>query len=222
LIELFNEDCMEGMKRYPDKYFELAICDPPYFSGPDKLGYYGNVVSTTKVKRQSYPVIAKWDIPQDDYFKDLLRVSQHQIIWGVNYFMVQNLGVGRIVWDKINDFSTFSDGEIAYCSLIDTVRFYRYMWNGMLQGDMKNKEQRIHPTQKPVKLYEWLLKNYAKSGDKILDTHLGSGSIAIACYNLDFDLTGFEIDKDYYDGAVNRLEEHKKQGRLFDIEGVKC
>lgn len=202
---LFLGDCMDGMKQYPDKYFELAIVDPPYFNGPNKLGYYGAVKSKTKVKRQSYNVLSKWDIPKEDYFNELLRVSVNQIIWGFNYYTINNLGSGRIVWDKINDASTFSDGEIAYCSLIDTVRFYRFMWNGMLQGDMKNKETRIHPTQKPVKLYEWLLSNYAKQGDKILDTHVGSGSSLVACEKLGFEYIGFEIDEDYCKGASKRI-----------------
>ena len=216
MIEYYNEDCMEGMKRYKDKHFELAIVDPPYFSGPDKLGYYGKVISKTKVKRQSYEIKGSWNIPEQKYFDQLLRISKNQIIWGINYYVIKNIGEGRIVWDKINDFSTFSDGEIAYCSLIKTVKFFRFMWNGMLQGDMKNKESRIHPTQKPVKLYKWLLHNYAKKGDLILDTHVGSASSLIACYDMGFDAVGFELDKDYYEASKKRLEEFMAQGRLFD------
>lgn len=215
MIEYYNEDCMEGMKRYKDKHFSLAIVDPPYFSGPDKLGYYGKVISKTKVKRQSYEIKGSWNIPEQKYFDELLRVSKNQIIWGINYYSIKNMGEGRIVWDKINDFSTFSDGEIAYCSLIKTVRFYRFMWNGMLQGDMANKESRIHPTQKPVKLYKWLLHNYAKQGDKILDTHVGSASSLIACYDMGFDAVGFELDKDYYEASKKRLEDFMAQGKLF-------
>jgi site-specific DNA-methyltransferase (adenine-specific) len=126
---------------------------------------------------------------------------------------------GWIFWDKLNGASDYSDGELAWTSFNRGLRKFSLLWNGFQRGEIT---ERIHPTQKPVKLYEWLLKNYAKQGDKILDTHLGSGSIAIACYNLDFSLTGFEIDIDYYNGACNRLEEHKKQGRLFDCEAVKC
>lgn len=211
-----NLDCMIGMKEYPDKYFDLAIVDPPYFSGPDKLGYFGCKVSQTKVKRPQYKTLGKWDIPKEDYFIELLRVSKNQIIWGINYFNIVNLGEGRIVWDKINDFSTFSDGEIAYCSMIKTVRFIRYMWNGMLQGDMKNKEVRIHPTQKPVMLYKKLLKDYSKQGFKILDTHVGSASSLIAFEDFGLDYVGFEIDKNYYDKAKERLSNYKKQGLLFE------
>ena len=216
MIEYYNEDCMEGMKRYKDKHFDLAIVDPPYFSGPDKLGYYGKVISKTKVKRQSYEIKGSWNIPEQKYFDQLLRISKNQIIWGINYYVIKNIGEGRIVWDKINDFSTFSDGEIAYCSLIKTVKFFRFMWNGMLQGDMKNKESRIHPTQKPVKLYKWLLHNYAKKGDLILDTHVGSASSLIACYDMGFDAVGFELDKDYYEASKKRLNDFMAQGRLFD------
>lgn len=233
-INLYNEDCMEGMKRYPDKYFELAIVDPPYGIGESnsnfesrnrpikqKNGSYLNAPNRNYVRK-------KWDssIPNDDYFSELKRVSLNQIIWGCNHFNLQGSS-GRIVWDKCNGDNDFSDCEIAWGSMFDSVRLFRYMWAGMFQGfsikeghiQQGNKalnELRIHPTQKPVKLYEWLLKNYAKQGDKILDTHLGSGSIAIACYNLDYSLTGFEIDRDYYEGAIQRLETHKKQQRLFD------
>ncbi len=163
-IRIFHQDCLEAMGEMKDGEYELAIVDPPYFSGPDKLGYYGGDVSQTKVKRQAYKILSKWDVPNNPYFIELFRVSKNQIIWGINYFSILNPGPGRIIWDKINDKSTFSDGGIAYCSLIDTVRFIRLMWNGMLQYDMKNKEIRIHPTQKPVRLYQWLLLNYAKPG----------------------------------------------------------
>jgi site-specific DNA-methyltransferase (adenine-specific) len=215
MINIINEDCMDLMKRTPDKYYDLAITDPPYFSGPDKLGYFGANYSKTKVKRQNYKVIGEWGVPDDVYFNELKRVSKNQIIWGFNYYNINNLGSGRIIWDKINDASTFSDCEIAYNSLKEHVKIFRFMWNGMLQGDMKNKEVRIHPTQKPVKLYEWLLMNYANQGDKILDTHLGSGSIAIACHNLKFNLTACELDKEYFDAAVNRFNNHKAQLTMF-------
>ena len=217
-ITLHNLDCLPEMRKMPDRAFELAIVDPPYFSGPDKLGYYGEIISNTKVKRQSYKTMGNWTVPGIKYFNELLRVSEHQIVWGFNYFKISNLGPGRIIWDKINGASSFSDGEIAYCSIIDTVRFFRLMWNGMIQHNMKNKEIRIHPTQKPVALYEWLLKNYAKPGDRILDTHSGSLSIGIACYNLGFDLTAYEIDKEYFDAGKARLERHMAQGRLFETK----
>ena len=244
MIELFNEDCMEGMKRYPDKYFELAIVDPPYGinapnmqmgSHPNRSKYdgFGSGPATSTAVRlrgrlnsgggklknrllNKSAIIWDNEKPTPEYFRELQRVSNNQLIFGGNYF---DLGPTRCIvcWDKMQPWENFSQWEMVWTSFDSPARLFSYSNTGGA-----NSETKIHPTQKPVKLYEWLLKNYAKSGDKILDTHLGSGSIAIACYNLDFDLTGFEIDKDYYDGAVNRLEEHKKQGRLFDIEGVKC
>ena len=150
--------------------------------------------------------------PSFEYFDELKRVSKNQIIWGVNFFKY-DLNGGRLCWDKKG--TAFGRGELAYLSMTKSVNICEIVWNGMIQGDMKNKEQRIHPTQKPVKLYEWLLMNYAKEGDKILDTHLGSGSIAIACHNLGFDLTGFELDKEYFDNAVKRINNHQSQIRIF-------
>ena len=214
LNRIYNMDCMEGMAQFPDKYFELAIVDPPYFSGPQKLGYYGGGISTTNVKRPNYQKIGQWRIPGKAYYRELLRVSANQIIWGINYFSFEGISSGRIVWDKQNENSSFSDGEIASCSLITVVRFFRFRWNGMLQGNMAQKEHRIHPTQKPVKLYQWLLHHYANPGDKILDTHVGSASSLIACYQMGFDYIGFEIDPDYHALAMARLERHKQQGRL--------
>ena len=208
-------DCLEVMKGIPDKAYDLAIVDPPYFSGPDKLGYFGAEYTKTKVKRQNYKILRNWTVPTQEYFDELLRVSKNQIIWGFNYFKIMNIGSGRIIWDKKNDDSTFSKCEIAYDSQHDSVAIVRIAWNGFIQENMKDKEIKFHPTQKPVQLYKWLLRNYAKEGNKILDTHLGSGSIAIACHDLKFDLTACEIDKEYNQMAVNRLENHKKQGRLF-------
>lgn len=219
MINLLQGDCMDLMRSKPDKFYDLAIVDPPYFDGPNKLGYYGAVKSKTKVKRQSYNIIGSWDIPQQPYFDELYRTSKHQIIWGINYYEKYCKDNGRIVWDKVNDASTFSDGEIASCSLIDTVRFFRFMWNGMLQQDMKNKEVKIHPTQKPIALYKWLLTNYAKQGQTILDTHGGSFSHAIAAYDLGFDLDIIELDTEYFkdgkarfDAHVTRCEEIKQLG----------
>lgn len=226
MIELYNEDGMEGMKRYPDNHFELGIVDPPYFDGPNKLGFYGGRCSKTGVYRGAYPKLGKWKVPGPEYFEELIRVSINQIIWGINYYPIINPGPGRIIWDKVNTQSTFSDCEIAYCSLIDTVRKFTFMWNGMMQGlsleqgniqqgNKKLNEKRIHPTQKPVKLYKWILQNYAKAGDKILDTHFGSLSIGLACHDMGFDLTAYEIDKEIFEAGKARLEEHKKQQRMF-------
>jgi len=205
---------MELMKRYPDNYFDLAIVDPPYFSNYGKQNYTGNNISTTGIKRQTNK-IENWDIPNEIYFNELFRVSKNQIIWGCNYYAKYIPNFGRIVWNKLNDSSTFSKCELASHSFGVRVDKFDFMWNGMLQEDMKNKEERIHPTQKPVKLYEWLLINYAKQGDKILDTHLGSGSIAIACHDYDFEITACELDKKYYDKAIERIKNHIKQLRLI-------
>jgi len=213
---LYLCDCMDLMATLPDKSIDLAIVDPPYFNGPEKSSYYGAKKSKTGVNRPQYNTLKKWDIPTNDYYKELCRVSREQIIWGINYFYFENIPVGRIVWDKKkNECCTFSDGEIALCSMINTVRFFRYTWDGFLQEDMKNKEIKIHPTQKPVALYKWLLSKYAKHGHKILDTHLGSGSIAIACNEMGFSLVASEIDKNYFNAACKRIEKSSKQSNSF-------
>jgi len=204
------------MSRYPDGYFELAIVDPPY--GIDvtnqSQGKGGGVAKKIEYKKTDWDKTA----PNQTYFKELKRVSKNQIIWGANHFIENILNANSscwVVWDKDNGSTDFADCELAYTSFNTAVRKIKWKWAGMLQQDMKNKEIRIHPTQKPVKLYEWLLMNYAKEGDKILDTHLGSGSIAIACHNLGFDLTACELDPEYYNAAIKRIENHKAQQRLF-------
>jgi len=210
-IELYNEDCMELMKRYPDNHFDLAIVDPPYGIGASK-GTWG---SSNFGKIKDYGK-KEWDksIPKDEYFQHLMRVSKNQIIWGGNYFYLQPSSCW-IVWDKINS-ADFADCELAWTSFNTAVRKFEFRWNGMLQGDMKNKEVRIHPTQKPVALYKWLLTNYAKQGDKILDTHGGSMSIALACHDLGFDLVLSELDKEYFENGKKRLDNHRAQGSLFE------
>lgn len=209
-IDIYNQDCTEAMKEFPDKAFDLAIVDPPYGLKKNNLNY-GTLISTSGTKRACTKKWDKWNrlVPTDDYWKELFRISENQIIWGINY-LGKNFGSGRIVWDKFNT-ATFSDAEIAFQSFTDGVYMFRYTWNGMIQEHQSNKEIRIHPTQKPVALYKWLLKKYANPNDKVLDTHLGSGSIAIACYDLGLDLKGYEIDKEYYDAAVKRIENHKRQ-----------
>ena len=202
-ITIHNMDCMEAMREMKDNEFELAIVDPPYGINIAKSGKVGGG-ELAKVKDYGAKI---WDIksPSNEYFNELMRVSENQIIWGANHF----LGLKSpcwIVWDKDNNSNDFADCELAYTSFKSAVRRYKYRWNGMLQENMKHKEHRIHPTQKPVALYKWLLQNYAKPGDRILDTHLGSGSIAIACLELGFDLVGYEIDKDYYDAAMERIQ----------------
>jgi site-specific DNA-methyltransferase (adenine-specific) len=213
-INIVQGDCMDYLPEYEDNHFDLAIVDPPYFEDVGKKIFPGNKVSTTGIKRNRYESIY-WNVPGKEYFDELFRVSKNQIIWGCNYYAKHIPHVSRIIWDKKNDSSTFSKAEIASKSFNIGVDIFRYTWNGMIQENMKNKETRIHPTQKPVDLYKWLLYNYAKEGDKILDTHLGSGSIAIACYDYGYDLTGFEIDKDYYDAAVKRFKLHTAQQKLF-------
>ena len=228
ISEAFNEDCMKGMSRYPEKYFDLAVVDPPYFSGPEKRGFYGSKVSKIGVHRE-YLVSPQWEAPGIDYFTELMRVSKKYIVWGCNYYKAI-FSSGRIVWDKCNGTNSFSDCEIAATNLFGSVRLFRYMWNGMMQGksisegwlqqgNKSRNEQRIHPTQKPVALYTWIFQNYAKPGDKILDTHLGSGSSRIAAYEQGLDFVGFEIDKQCFDLQEERFEAHTAQMSLFRMEG---
>ena len=209
--KLYNADCMEAMKQMEDNQFDLAIVDPPY-GGNDAIGLKDNKKEGKQATKRTIYNIFENTAPSNEYFKELKRVSKNQVIWGVNFYNNFDLSGGRLVWDKKG--TAFGRAEMAYLSMTKSVNICEVIWNGMIQHDMKNKEIRIHPTQKPVKLYEWLLMNYAKEGDKILDTHLGSGSIAIACYNLGYDLTGYEIDKEYYEASMKRIEQHKSQLRI--------
>ena len=218
-IKITNEDNMALMARYPDNYFDLAIVDPPYGIDVGNDARNGLMMKKAATKRKNYDK-KDWDkgVPDEYYFKELFRVSKEQIIWGVNYYPYGFLSGGRIYWDKDTaEGYTNSDGELAFYSKSNSLKSFKCRWNGMLQYDMKNKEERIHPTQKPVRLYEWLLDNYAKDGDKILDTHLGSGSIAIACHNRKFNLTACELDKDYFEAATKRLKQHQQQLTIFDV-----
>lgn len=221
---VYNLDCMEGMAKFPDKYFDLAVVDPPYFSGPERRGYYGSKVSKLGVRRD-YPISPPWTVPEKPYFDELLRVSKHYIIWGCNYFCY-DFAPGRIVWDKCNQGNSFSDCELAATNLFRSVRLFRFMWNGMhqgksisegsvMQGNKAYNERRIHPTQKPVALYTWLLQQYAEAAWKILDTHLGSGSSRIAAYELGFDFVGYEIDPYYFKAQEERFQEYVSQLSLF-------
>lgn len=195
---------MNLMARYPDNYFELAIVDPPYGIGEGKKTVRTRKKHVNRVIHND----KEWDsnIPTKEYFNELKRVSKNQIIWGANY-MVEHLppSMGWIFWEKKIG-GDFSDGELAYTSFKRALKMYT-KWSG--------GANKIHPTQKPVKLYEWLLMNYAKEGDKILDTHLGSGSIALACHNLNFDLTACELDTEYYNAAMKRLKQHQQQLTMF-------
>jgi len=215
----YNMDCMEGMKSFPDKYFDLAIVDPVY-GDVTKGGYMLNLDSTTKLAKPIQYHLSLWSQEKTpkEYFDELFRVSKNQIIWGGNYFVTSIMRDTQcwIVWDKQRT-GGFADFEIAWTSFNLASRMFRFMWNGMLQGDMKNKETRIHPTQKPVVLYKWLLEKFAKEGDKILDTHVGSASSLIACKQLGFEYVGFEIDETYYKMACDRIEQEIAQMTIFDF-----
>ena len=197
LNKLYLVDCMDGMAQFPDKYFELAIVDPPY-----GIGISSNPVRQAHTKKD-------WDksIPNAGYFSELMRVSKNQIIWGGNYFGLPSTQ-NYIVWDKVQpeDFS-LAMCEFAWCSIQRPAKIFK--------RSVLAEQNKIHPTQKPVALYEWLLTHYAKPGDKILDTHVGSASSLIACNNLGYEYIGFEIDPDYYASATERLEAHKSQTKLF-------
>lgn len=215
MIELLNIDCMEYMKGLKDKAFDLAIVDPPYGIGEDGRN---NHTRGKLAKAKNYRNRSRYDnsVPDSDYFRELKRVSKNQIIWGGNYFIHElDSTPCFIVWDKNNGDNDFADCELAWASFDTAVRRFKYTWNGMLQENMKDKEERIHPNHKPVQLYKWLLHNYAKPGDKILDTHLGSGSSAIASHSMGFDFVGCELDEDYYDAACKRFKEQTAQQSLF-------
>lgn len=203
-IRIYNEDCLEAIKKMPDNAYDLAIVDPPYGLGKKTTSGGKNKNSNARFENHD------WDnsIPSDEYFFQLFRVSTEQIIWGGNYFpyLWKNSCRGLITWDKMVFIPTMSQIEYAWYSK-DTLPKLIKINN--------NDSNRTHPTQKPVKLYEWLLHNYAKEGDKILDTHLGSGSIAIACHNKGFDLTAYEIDKDYFQATSKRIEDHISQLTMF-------
>ena len=222
-IEIFNSDCMEGLKEFKDNQFDLAIVDPPYgigVSNHDTFGHKTIVAKNSFLKKAIKPKLYKkseWDnkTPNKYYFMRLNDVSEKQVIWGINYF--NNVGLnngGRLFWDKFGP-GNYSRGELAYLSFVNRVEYYQFRWCGMVKQNNGDNDNRFHPTQKPVALYKWLLKNYAKEGNTILDTHLGSGSIAIACYDMGFSLTGFEIDTDYYEASYKRFKNHIAQLQLF-------
>ena len=210
-------DCMQGMKEFPDKYFDLAIVDPPYGIGEngDKNHTRGKLA-----KAKNYKAFSVNDIepPSKEYFDELFRVSKNQIIWGANHFIskIPYDSSCWIVWDKDNT-GDFADCELAWTSFDSAVRKFKYRWNGMLQENMKNKEIRIHPTQKPIALYEWILSRYAKDGDIILDTHVCSASSLIACYNTNHKFVGFELDEYYYELSKKRLDAEMAQMRITDF-----
>jgi site-specific DNA-methyltransferase (adenine-specific) len=206
ISEVFNEDCMIGMSRYPDKFFDLAIVDPPY-----GIGYDGMRESTSSHGGRKPHKFKGWDneIPDEDYFNELFRVSKNQIVWGANY-MTKYLpaSMGWIFWDKGQRICN-SDGELAYTSFGRALRVAEYNRVELLM------EGTIHPTQKPVVLYRWILTNYAEAGWKILDTHMGSQSSRIAAFNMGFDYWGWEIDAEYFEAGNKRFKEQTAQIKLF-------
>lgn len=222
--DVFNEDCLPAMRMMPDKCFDLAIVDVPY-----GIGETGRTNKSRSKLAKSHDYGDKnWDdcSPSSEYFTELLRVSKNQIIWGANHF-INKLPIASpcwIVWDKVNGENDFADCELAWTSFKTAVRQIKFMWNGSMQGcnyegtmrgNKQQNEQRIHPTQKPVALYLWLLNRYAKEGDYILDTHLGSGSSRIAAHQMGFDFTGYELDKEYFDAQEKRFQLAIQQQSLF-------
>jgi site-specific DNA-methyltransferase (adenine-specific) len=214
ISETYNVDCIKYMQSLEDNVFDLAIVDPPYGIDADKKNSKKTLQSKKSATLSKFYGSQQWDsdIPKDDYFTELFRVSKKQIIWGANYF---GLIGGYLYWHKNVTMPTYSQGELAWLSWLNKVDFIELTWHGMIQEDMKNKEQRIHPTQKPVALYKQLLQNYAKEGNKILDTHLGSQSSRIAAYDMGFDFVGCELDAEYFEHGNKRFEQYKSQTKLF-------
>lgn len=206
----YNMDCMEGMKEFPDKYFELAIVDPPYgidksLSAPSRIRKYGQTITGNDLK------------PSEEYFSELFRVSKNQIVWGYNHLSDYLPPTKEFIfWYKHQQVVSYSDGEIAWTSFAKTAKCFDYPYFGNINAE----QNRIHPMQKPVALYQWILQEYAKPGYKILDTHVGSASSLIACYNMGFDYVGFELDRYYYEAATERLEAVKAQMNLFREAGA--
>lgn len=214
-IIIKNMDCMELMRQYPDKHFDLAIVDPPY--GINVANNTTGTVIRNNSDRDIF-TIKDWDkaIPKQEYFDELFRVSKEQIIWGGNYFLdILGYCKAPIIWDKLNGESMYADGEMAWTSagLPKNLKIWRHQWCGAFR-DSERGAKKYHPTQKPKALYKWLLTRYAKQGYQILDTHLGSGSIAIACHYLNFDLTACEIDEEYYNNALKRFKDETAQQEI--------
>lgn len=210
--DIYLMDCMEALRQYPDNYFDLAVVDPPYGIGFEQYKRTNHGHET--LNRFTKTGLKEWDeVPSDFYFKELWRVSKHQIIWGGNYFNLPP-SKGFIFWYKQNPVPNFSDGEFAWSSFNKPARCFSYPYYGGLSGKTK-APTKIHPTQKPVALYDWTFKNYAEPGQKILDTHLGSGSSRIAAHKAGLNFTGFELDADYFTASEKRFKEYVAQTRLF-------
>ena len=218
--EVYNIDCMQYMESLPDNYFDLAIIDPPYGLGEDGLSNHNRGCKAIAKKYK----ISTWDKTpvKKNILEEVIRVSKNQIFWGANHYIsrIPFDSSCWLVWDKDNGKTDFADCEIAYTSFKTAIRKFKFKWQGMIQGNMKNKEIRIHPTQKPIALYKWILKNYAKPGNLIFDSHLGSGSSRIAAYDLGFDFYGTELDIDYFNDSQERFKNHVANGSLFCAEEI--
>ena len=221
----YNSDNTEIMKQYPDKYFDLGIVDPVFGDLVVKGGYMSNSSSKMAKNKQYNNALWKQEKTSAVYFKELFRISKNQIIWGGNYFITE-IGINKscwIVWDKENGENHFADCELAWTSFNTAIRKFKWKWQGMLQQNMKNKQERIHPTEKPIELYEFCIRNYADKGFKILDTHLGSGSIALAIDkankldNMNLEFVGIELDTEYFNAALNRFKLAHSQQTLFTL-----
>ena len=210
---VFHADCMDYMRTVPDKFFDIAVCDPPYIDGPQKPGYYHGTKQRHEVGEYE-DISDTWEIPGQQYLDELRRISKNQIIWGINYYDFLAPG-GRIVWIKGAENSPFSMAEIAYQSFYNRIDVFNYLWAGFWKETGAEKEKRIHPTQKPIRLYEWILSKYAKPGQTIFDSHMGSGSSAIAANNMGFEFVGCEKSDHYFDAACARVAEYARQERLF-------
>lgn len=215
---------MEFMKTVPDKFFDLAIVDPPYGIGVDGKNVIQNKSGD---KNHNYDDSKMWDdkIPDKKYFDELLRISKNQIIWGGNYFL-DFLGYCKapIIWDKLNGESMYADGEFAWTGGNDlprNLKIFKHQWCGAFKAS-ERKAIKIHPTQKPIALYKWLLQNYAKPGWTIFDSHVGSGSIRIACHDMGFDFTGCELDADYWKAQEERFKNHIAQSELFENQEIQA
>lgn len=221
-----NIDCMLAMAKFPDKFFDLAIVDPPYGINAANRTSYGSERGFNKSGTKTYSIDrykkGNWDSspPDQNYFDELFRVSKNQIIWGANYFIdkIKKPSPSWVVWDKVKS-GNYADCELAWTSFENSAKIFKYMWNGMLQQEPSKREKRIHITQKPIRLYDWLLKNYANKGDKILDTHLGSGSSRISAKNLGFDFWGYEIDANNFKNQEDRFNKGIDNTLFEDMSG---
>ena len=214
---VYCQDCLEAMRKMPDNAFDLAVVDPVY-GGVTSGGYFQNSAHGVAKVKDYHTAIWSQEKTSQEYFDQLMRISRNQIVWGGNYFCeeIHRNSQCWLIWDKVHpDGVRFADCEMAWTSFDLATRIFRYKWNGMLQENMANKEIRIHPTQKPIPLYEWVYKNYAEQGMKILDTHMGSKSSRIAAYNMGLDYTGYEIDETYFKLGCDRFDRHTAQYSLF-------